>query len=484
MIRPLAILWALGWFLLVLAGTMLVPVAWGLAWRTGGWWPLVEGAALTAAVGGLLVAAGHRAPREMSPREALLLVVLVWFAASAFGGLPFLFTPHFPGGFTDTFFETASGFTTTGASIMADVEVLSEPVQFWRCFTHWIGGMGIVLLVIAILPVVGHGGMLLYRAEFSGAKSERLKPRIAETALALWKIYVALSAAQAVLLMLAGMSAFDAVCHTFGTLGTGGFSTKAASIGGFANPAAEWIITVFMLLSGMSFIQHYRFFREWKWRAVLRDYEIRAYTAIVLLATAGIAVSLSWENGYGLERAVRAAAFQVASISTTTGFASEDYELWAPLPHVILLLLMYAGGCTGSTAGGIKIARVVLLAQVVSREFKRMVERRGVFAVRLGGSVVPEPVIQSLLNLVYLALIVNAAGMVVLAATGVDVLTSITAVIACMFNIGPGLGLVGPAENYGHLPALAKWTLSVVMIAGRLEFYTLIVILTPAFWRR
>jgi trk system potassium uptake protein TrkH len=483
MLRPLAILRALGWFLVVLASTMLVPVMWGLARGTGGWVPLVQGAAITAIAGGVLAAVGRRAPRDLGQREALMLVVLVWFAASAFGGLPFLFTPHFTG-FTDTFFETASGFTTTGASVLANVEVLPEPIQFWRCFTHWIGGMGIVLLVIAILPVVGHGGMLLYRAEFSGARSDRLKPRIAETALALWKIYVALSIAEFMALRLVGLGPFDAICHTFATLGTGGFSTKVASVGSFQNPAAEWIIAVFMFLAGMSFIQHYRLFRERQWRSVLSDYEIRAYSLLALLATAAIALSLIWQSGFDAERAVRAAAFQVSSIITTTGFASEDYEQWAPLTHVVLLLLMYVGGCTGSTAGGIKVSRAVMLGRVVGRELKRIVERRGVFAIRLGGQAIPEPVLQSVLNLVYLALLVNAVGMVLLAATGVDVLTSMTAVVACMFNIGPGLGLVGPAEHYGHLPGLAKWVLAMAMIAGRLEFYTLVVILTPTFWRR
>jgi trk system potassium uptake protein TrkH len=483
MFRPLAILRALGWFLIVLSATMIVPVLWGLAWRTGGWMPLLQAAAVTATTGGALAAFGHRAPRELGQREALMLVVLVWFAAAAFGGLPFYFTPYYSS-FTDTFFEAASGFTTTGATILADVEVLPQPIQFWRCFTHWIGGMGIVLLVVAILPVVGHGGMLLYRAEFSGARSDRLKPRIAETALALWKIYVALSIAEFVALRLAGMNPFEAVCHTFSTLGTGGFSSRTASVGAFHSPAVEWVITAFMFLAGLSFIQHYRLFRERRWRSVLGDYEVRAYGLLIVVATALVAASLLRQNGFEPEHAFRAAAFQVVSIGTTTGFVSENYELWSPLSHVVLLLLMYIGGCTGSTAGGIKISRVVTLARVVSRELKRMVERRGVFAIRLGGQVIPEPVVQSVLNLVYLALLVNAVGMVLLAAMGVDVLTSITAVIACMFNIGPGLGLVGPSEHYGHLPGLAKWVLSVAMIAGRLEFYTLVVILTPAFWRR
>lgn len=412
-----------------------------------------------------------------------MLTVLIWFSVSAFGALPFYLTPAYAS-YTDAFFEAASGFTTTGATVLSDVEVLPEPIQFWRCFTHWLGGLGIVLLVVAILPLVGHGGMLLYRAEFSGAKSERLKPRIVETTIALWKIYVLLTVAQYAALRLAGMNAFDSICHTFATLGTGGFSSRTASVGGFQSPLIEWIIAGFMLLAGISFIQHYRLFMERKPRAFFRDFEIRAYVLLAAVASLVVYASLVWQSGFDHERAIRAAVFQVVSIQTTTGFATEDFEKWAPLPHIILLGLMYIGGCTGSTAGGFKVARVVLLTRVVAREFKRMVERKGVFAVRLGGQAVPEPVIQSLLSLIYLALLVHAVGAVILAASGVDMLTAAASVVACMFNIGPGFGLVGPSEHYGHLPALAKWTLSSAMIAGRLEFYTFIVILTPSFWRR
>ncbi|MEW5982283.1 MAG: potassium transporter TrkG [Acidobacteriota bacterium] len=474
---------AVGRFLLLLAASMLLPVAWGLSRGQSGVAPLVTGSVVTAVAGGGLILAFRRSARELSQRDALMLTVLLWFCVAAFGALPFVLTPHFPT-YTDAFFEAASGFTTTGATVLENVEVLPEPIQFWRCFSHWLGGLGIVLLVVAVLPLVGHGGMLLYRAEFSGAKSERLKPRIAETATALWRIYVVLSVAQYTALRLAGMNAFDAVCHTFATLGTGGFSSRAASVGGFESPLIEWIIVGFMLLAGISFVQHYRLFMERKPRAFFRDFEIRAYLLLAALATAAVYASLVWQSGFEPARAIRAAAFQVVSIQTTTGFSTEDFELWAPLPHVILLGLMYIGGCTGSTAGGVKIARVVLLARVVAREFKRMVERRGVFAVRLGGQAIPEPVIQSLLNLIYLALLVNAVGVVILAATGVDMLTAVASVVACMFNIGPGFGLVGPSDHYGHLPAIAKWTLTTVMIAGRLEFYTLIVILTPAYWRR
>jgi trk system potassium uptake protein TrkH len=468
--------------LLVVGATMLVPILWGVV--TGG--PVAElawGMAATLATGLAGAWACPRPATELSRREGLLLVVVTWVAVSAFGALPFYLSPFYPT-ITDAFFESASGFTTTGATVLDNVEVLPEPLQFWRHFTHWLGGMGVVLLGVAVLPLVGHGGMQLYRAEFSGARSEKLTPRITETASALWRIYLLLSVASYVSLRLAGLSTFEALCHTFSTLGTGGFSTRTASVGAFQSPVVELIIVVFMLLSGISFLQHYRLLMERRPAKVLADVEIRGFLAIVGVATAASAVSLVAQHGYGAWHAARAALFQVSSIITTTGFISEDFERWPPLPQLVLLALMFIGGCTGSTAGGLKVSRVMLLARVVDREFRRMVERRGVFAVRLGHEVIAEPVVQSLLNLVYVAFVVNFASCLLLAAAGVDVLTAISAVAASMFNVGPGFGHVGAAEHYGHLPALAKWVLAVDMIAGRLEFFTLLVIFTPAFWRR
>jgi trk system potassium uptake protein TrkH len=482
-IRGRVAAWLLGYFLIGLAAAMLVPLGWGVAAGDAGRLPLAGAVACALAAGAALAAARPRSATAVTRREALLIVVLAWVVLSAFGGLPFFFSPYFPS-FTDAYFEAASGLTTTGASVLADVEVLPQSLNFWRCFSHWIGGMGIVLLGVAVLPLVGHGGMELYRAEFSGARSERLNPRIAETAMALWRIYLALSIAQFVALAAAGLSVFDALCHTFATLGTGGFSTRSASVAAFQNPLVEYIIIVFMALAGMSFVQHYRLWVERQPGRFFGDVEVRGYVAIVAFAAAIVALQLVLREAYDVERAIRSSLFQVVSIVTTTGFASDDFERWRPLAHVLLLVLMYVGGCTGSTAGGIKVARAMLLGRVVDREFKRMVEPRGVFAVRLGGAVVPEHAVQSLLNLVYLALLLNVIAVLVLSAVDVDIVTSFSAVAACMFNIGPGLGLVGPTENYGHLPMLAKWVLSLCMIAGRLEFYTLLVILTPSFWRR
>jgi trk system potassium uptake protein TrkH len=483
MIRPSAVGYVLGQFLLILAGCMLIPLSFALFGKTSDPQPLLYPVLGTAAAGLALWRLCPRPAADLSAREGLLLTCVTWLAASFFGGLPFYFSPHYPT-LADAFFEAASGFTTTGATVLPQVEALSPALQFWRCFTHWLGGMGIVLLGLAVLPLLGVGGAHLYRAEFSGAKSEKLKPRITETALSLWRIYFALTLAEYLALRWAGLNAFDAACHSFGTIGTGGFSTRTASVGGFGSPAVEFIIITFMLLGGMNFARHHQLWMERRPRAFFSDPEIRWYVFLAALATGAVSLSLVVHNGYALGRAVRAAAFQVSSIMTTTGFVTDDFERWSPFAQLLLLALMFVGGCTGSSAGGLKVSRIVVLLQVVLREFRRMVERRGVFAVRFGGQVIPETTIQSLLNLVYLSFLVNFVSCLLLASLGVDVLTSISAVAAAMFNIGPGLGAVGPAEHYGHLPAVAKWVLSGCMLAGRLEFYTALVVFTPAFWRK
>jgi trk system potassium uptake protein len=482
-IRPRLFPNILGIFLLILAGSMLLPLGVAAIGGDSGLIPTALAILVTGAAGGLLTYFSPRRTGELSIREGLLVVAAVWIAVALFGSLPFYFSHHFPT-FIDAFFESMSGFTTTGATVLGDVEVLPNSLQFWRCLSHWIGGMGIVVLGVAILPLLGVGGMHLYRAEFSGARSERLTPRIAETAAALWKIYFAITFVEYVVLRLAGMSAFDAVLHSFSTLGTGGFSNRTASIAGFTNPWIEYIIIFFMLLAGVNFTTQYRLWIERRPGKFFGDIEVRAYAGLVAAATAVITLSVVIQNGYTLSEGFRASFFQVSSIMTTTGFVTADYERWAPLTQLILLVLMFAGGCTGSTAGGLKIARVLVLLKSVSRDFKRMVHRHGVFAVRLGEQVIPDQAVQSVLSTVYLALLINFTACLLVAATGVDVLTSIGAVAACMFNIGPGLGAVGPVDHYGHLPLFAKGVLTVCMLAGRLEFYTALVIFTPSFWRK
>lgn len=483
MIRPALVANALGKFLLGLAVFMLIPLACGLLAEGDDPGPMARAFGITAAAGVVLMAAAGPGRGELSMREGFLLAASVWIGAFVFGALPFWLSEQFPS-FTDAFFESASGFTTTGATVLADVEVLQPSVQLWRCGMHWFGGMGILLLVIAVLPLLGAGGVHLYRAEFSGAKSEKLKPRITETALSLWRIYVALTLAEYVALRLAGMGVFDAVCHSFSTLASGGFSTRTASIAAFNSPLIESIVIAFMVLAGVNFTRQYRLWVERRPRAFFRDAEVRAYLLFLAAGTVLVSGWLIAGGGYEPLRALRSAAFQVVSIMTTTGFVTEDFSLWAPFAQLLLLALMFVGGSTGSTAGGLKVARIVVLFKVVGRELKRLVERRGVFAIRLGGQAVPETAIQNVLNIVYLAFLVNFTAALLLAAAGIDLLTAISAVAACMFNIGPGLGAVGPVAHYGHLPQFAKWVLTFCMFAGRLEFYTVLVLCTPAFWRK
>lgn len=483
-VDPRTLAWLLGSFLGVLGAAMLAPLGYALADGMRAAVGLFESLFITLAAAGLLLYLGWRPCRpSLRDREAILLVVLIWLAVCGFGALPFYLSDYYAS-YTDAFFESASGFTTTGATVLADVDGLAPALHLWRALSHWLGGMGIVVLGLAVLPLLAQGGAGLYRAEFSGAASERLRPRITEIARALWKIYVALTIALFASLWAAGMSPFEALCHAFSTMGTGGFSTRTASIAGFSDPLIEYILIGFMLLAGISFIQHYRLWVQRSPSSVVRDYEVRAFLLLIIVATGLIALGLALHNGLAWEPAVRAALFQVVSISTTTGFVSADYAQWQPLAQLLLLLLMFVGGCTGSTAGGLKVARAALMLRVVQREFRRITEPQAVIRVRLGGGVIPEETVSALLNLVYLAWFILLLASLIVTATGVDVLTALSAVVACQFNIGPGLAGVGPVENFGPLSDLAKWVLSLCMIAGRLEFYTMLVVFTAVFWRR
>ena len=367
----------LGQFLLFLAVAMTLPILYGLLSSSGPLLPLLISLFICVAAGGLLTFLLPRPTREFRPREALLLVTVTWVFVTLFGSLPLYFSPEFPS-FSDAFFEAASGFSASGATVLGDVEQLGKPILFWRCLTHWFGGMGIILLGVAVLPLLGHGGASLYRAEFSGSGSEKLKPRVTQTALALWKVYLGLSIASYLALRWAGMGNFDALCHTFSVMGTGGFSSRSASVASFQNPTVEYTIIVFMFLGGVSMILHYRLWLEHRPLAVLANAQLRAYASILLIAGIVATVLLRFYNGYAWEPALRAGFFQVTSITTTSGLVTDDFELWHPLGQMLLLGLMFVGGCTGSTSGGLKVARLLLLTKVIDRELKRMVERHGV----------------------------------------------------------------------------------------------------------
>jgi trk system potassium uptake protein TrkH len=482
LIRLRAISYILGQFILLLALSMLVPIAVGLAAGDdlGG---LIASLVPTAGCGAALFYAGDRPVQDLSAHEGLLLVTTSWVAVCFFGSFPFYWSPWF-GTFTDAWFESTSGFSTTGASILRDVEALSASIQFWRCFSHWLGGMGIVMLGIAILPLIGVGGSALYRAQFAKSQADSIRPRVIETARALWRVYLAFTIFMALWLRLAGMSWFDAVCHTFAALGTGGFSTKNASIAAYRSPLIEYSIVVFLLLASINFTLHYRLVETRDWRAFLRDPELRFHLAINAISTLLIASYLWHDPGYGPELGFRRSLFQVVSINTTTGFATDAFEKWHPFAQLLLVALMYVGGNTGSTSGGFKSFRMVLLGRVVYRELVRKVHPRGVVAVRVGGQIIPDTAVHGLLDLIQLALVFNFSACVLMTAAGGDIVTAISGVAATMFGVGPGLGSIGATGNYAHLPALVKWVLTVCMIVGRVEFYTALVVFHPVFWRR
>lgn len=444
-----------------------------------------------------LVASGifsiiFRAPKEdISHREAMMIVTLGWASAGLFGALPFFYAralgPMNFENFINCYFEAISGFTTTGASVLGatvKIESLGHGLLFWRSLTHWLGGMGIIVLAVAILPLLGVGGMQLFRAETPGPTKEKLRPRIRETAATLWLVYVLLSAMETLLLMFGGMSLFEALCQTFGTMATGGFSTRDSSIGAFGSGFIDAVIILFMFMAGVNFSLHYMAVTG-RLRTYWRNSEFRYYLAIISVGIAVVSASLFIGGIYDrVADAIRYGAFQSVSIITTTGYVTTDFERWPTILQLMLLVFMFFGGCAGSTGGSIKIARLVILVKYAYRELFRLVHPRAFAAVKLGGKVVHKDVLESIggFFILYMAIFVIAS--VMMAALGQDLITSLASVAATLGNIGPGLGAVGPTENYFHIPLLGKCVLIFCMILGRLEIYTVLILLAPPFWRK
>ena len=462
---------------------MLFPLGYAIASQDGSAVPLTLSMAVTLMCGVLLLFFYRKSVvTVMSHREGIVVVALGWFAAGIFGALPFYFGNVFDL-LVDSVFESVSGFTTTGASVLTNIEAVPRGLLLWRSLTHWLGGMGIIVFSLAILPFLGVGGMQLYKAEVPGPVPDKLKPRIKDTAMLLWQVYLLFTVLETVLLMLGGMDFFDAVCHTFGTMATGGFSTKNSSIGQYNSAYIDWVIILFMFIAGANFSLHYRLLRG-KPLYLLRDPEFRFYAFITVVCILLIALFIYGVNYDSPLEAIRQSAFQVISICTTTGYATADYELWPALPQAILFILMFIGGCAGSTGGGMKCMRILLLIKHSYHELIRLVHPRAVKHVKLGGQIVKPEVLSGIWGffVLYLGLFVLAS--LVMSALGVDVLTAFASVAACIGNIGPGLGTVGPAENYAHIPVLGKWVLLFCMILGRLEIYTVIILLVPEFWRK
>lgn len=438
---------------------------------------------ITAAAGLLLVLLFKKAPRELSHRDGFAIVALGWLQATFFGALPYILTGAFPS-LADACFETASGFTTTGSTVMTAIAINPRAILFWRALTQWLGGMGIILLSLAILPLLGIGGMQLYRAEVPGPTADKLRPRISQTARILWKVYLLLSAAEAAILLLGGMNLFDAICHTFATMATGGFSPRNESIEFFRSPFLEYAITFFMFVAGANFSLHYRFLKG-EPRSLFRDPEFRFYCAVALASTSLITFNL-WEAGLYRELAdcFRLALFQAVSIQTTTGFTTADYEKWPAFSQLLLFFLMFVGGCAGSTGGALKCVRILILLKHAFRELKQLIHPHAVIPVKLGNRILSPDTLHGIWGLFSLYLLVFVLASFSLSLLGINLMTSLAAVAATLGNVGPGLFEVGPADNFAHLPGLAKWILTFCMLCGRLEIYTLLILLVPEFWRK
>ncbi len=463
--------------------TMLFPLLFSLYYQDAGILPLAESMLITMAAGFALVLIFRTPdPGVMKHREGMAIVAIGWFAAGVVGALPFWLAGTFPHA-VDGIFESVSGFTTTGASVLTDIEAVPRGLLMWRSLTHWLGGMGIIVLSLAILPFLGVGGMQLYKAEVPGPTPDKLSPRIKDTALILWKVYLLFTLVEIVLLCFGGMNLFDSICHTFGTMATGGFSTKNTSVAYYNSAYIDWIITIFMFLAGANFSLHF-FALRGKPLVLWKDPEFRFYTFATLLSILAVTVCIYGKNYQSIWQSLRYASFQVVSICTTTGFATADYEIWPFLPQAILFFLMFLGGSAGSTGGGIKCMRMMVLCRHAYHELIRLVHPRAVKYVKLGGKPVPPEVISGVWGffVLYLALFVLAS--FIMAALGQDVLTSFASVAACIGNIGPGLGTVGPTENYAHIPQMGKWVLTFCMLLGRLEIFTVLILFVPEFWRK
>lgn len=425
----------------------------------------------------------HITPRRpnIGYREGFAIVAFGWLFISAFGALPFYLTGA-TSTYLDAFFESASGFTTTGASVIPDVEILPQSVLFWRALTHWLGGMGILVLTLAFLQTFRAGTMQMYKAESPGPVPGKLVPKMKETAQLLYGVYLVITLAEIILLKAAGLGWFDAVTHTFATVGTGGFSTKNASIGHFDSPLVEYIVTIFMLISAGNFAYYYYLFHG-KWRALVQDEEFRFYGAVVGVSTVLIAVNLIGTHFQIWEEAFRAAFFQVGTIISTTGFATEDFDRWPDFSRSILFILMFLGGCSGSTGGGIKNIRMLLLIKVAGREFLKLLHPRAVIAIKYNGKAVPADVLANISGFFFLYISLFVASTMIVIAGGLDLISATSAVAATLGNVGPGFGAVGPMTNYAELPNFIKGWLAFLMIAGRLELYTILVVLLPKFYQ-
>jgi trk system potassium uptake protein len=480
--RP--VLFTLGAFLFILGLTMLIPLACSLYYGEADAWGFILSVGITSGTGGALYFTCRPGEKKlvMSHRDGFLIVSAGWILAAFFGGLPYMIHGALPA-LTDAYFETMSGFTTTGATVINKIEALPHGIILWRSMTQWLGGMGIIILSVAILPFLGVGGRQLFRAEVPGPVKDKLAPRIAETARSLWMVYGIITVAGFILLLFGGMSAFDAINHIFCAMATGGFSTKDSSIAWFNSAYIDGVLVVFMIIAGMNFTLHYQILTG-NFRTFYKDSEAQFFLGTILIATLLITLDLRLNVMADLTKAFRYAIFQVSSIITTTGFVTDNFAKWPILSQIILLLLMFIGGSAGSTGGAIKCVRILLVLKQAYRELYHLVHPHAVTQVKLGHQTVPQDVMKSVMGFFVLYLCITIIATMAMSALGLDMITSFAAVATTLGNVGPGLGLYHPATTFSEAPALGKWILSFCMLIGRLEIYTILVLLIPEFWKK
>jgi len=474
---------ALGAIILVLAVGLLIPA--GYAAMNGGrdLYAFLYSFLISAVVGAGLMAL-PKSKYQFKYRDGFAMVSFGWLSAGLFGSLPFYFSGSATV-FVDAYFESISGFTTTGSSIFSNIEGLSDPILLWRSLTQWFGGMGIIVLSLAVLPYLDLGGMSIFQAEVPGPTAEKLTPRIQDTAKVLWLVYFILTVILVGMLWLAGMNMFDSINHSFTTMSTGGFSTKNNSISSFNSPVIEWILTFFMLIAGINFALHYRFlFQGFKRKIYAQDSELSFYTLMVGVSVAAISVVIIFQQGGAIEKTIRDAAFTVASIVTTTGFGTADYLLWPIFCQFMLLFLMLVGGCAGSTSGGIKSVRVMLVLKYIYVEMLKLLHPSLVRTVKMRNNVVDRNVLASILGFIFVYTTVMIASILLVSLETPDMMTAIGSVVASLSNIGPGFGSVGPTSNYAHLGDFTKWVLILDMVMGRLEILTILILFLPQTWKK
>ncbi|MBS9443634.1 Trk system potassium transporter TrkH [Photorhabdus heterorhabditis] len=472
-----------GLLVILFSVTMIIPGLVALIYRDGAGRAFSQTFIFALVIGLILWIPNREQKHELKPREGFLIVVLFWTVLGSVGALPFIFSEQPSLSITDAFFESFSGLTTTGATTLIGLDSLPKAILFYRQMLQWLGGMGIIVLAVAILPLLGVGGMQLYRAEMPGPlKDNKMRPRIAETAKTLWLIYVLLTIACALALWAAGMSVFDAISHSFSTIAIGGFSTHDASIGYFDSPAINTIIAIFLLISGCNFGLHFAVLTGRSLTVYWRDPEFRMFISIQLVLVI-ICTLMLWNHAVyksGIET-LNQAFFQVVSMATTAGFSTDSFARWPSFLPILLLCSAFIGGCAGSTGGGLKVIRILLLFLQGSRELKRLVHPNAVYTLKLGRRALPERIIEAVWGFFSAYALVFIISLLLLIATGVDELSAFSAIAATLNNLGPGLGVV--ADNFTAMNPIAKWILVITMLFGRLEVFTLLVLFTPTFWR-